>query len=108
MSIKVAIIFGGDSSEYAISEKSGRVVFKNLNKSEFEPYLVSITSKEWNAYDGDDKCTILKNDFSFQKSDGAIIKFDVVFNAIHGTPGEDGIIQGYFDMLKIPYNNSGV
>lgn len=103
----VAVVFGGDSSEYIISEKSAKVVHKNLAEGKYKPYLVEITEKKWSVIIKGLKIPVSKDDFSFIL-DGVKHNFDVVFNAIHGTPGENGKIQGYFDLLGIPYNNSGV
>ena len=108
MPLNVAVIFGGDSSEYVVSKKSGKVVYESLLDSEFKPYLVEITSKGWFSIDGEQKYPILKDDFTFIDSQGNKTRFAAVFNAIHGTPGEDGKIQGYFDLLGLPYNCSGV
>ena len=103
----VAIIFGGFSDERVISEKSASVVFKHLPKDQFRPVLVDIARDHWNAHIGEQIFPVDKNDFTVDAS-GETISFDIVFNAIHGTPGEDGKIQGYFDALGIPYNNCGV
>ncbi len=100
---KIAIICGGDSGEYEISMKSARVVQKHLNRSKYEGYLVEIKGKDWFYKDEKgEKHHIDKNDFSLPM-DNDTLKFDGVFNAVHGTPGEDGKIQGYFDLLNIPY-----
>ena len=104
----VAIVFGGYSSEWVISELSAKVVLSHLNKNKYNPYLVHISKQGWDVLltDGS-KTRIDKNDFSFTES-GKKVVFDVVFNAIHGTPGEDGKLQGYFDMIEIPYTSPGV
>jgi len=100
---KIAIICGGDSGEYDISMKSARVVKDHLNRSKYEGYMVEIRGTEWSYKDEKgEKHFIDKNDFSLSLGNGTM-KFDGVFNAIHGTPGEDGKIQGYFDLLNIPY-----
>ena len=103
----VAIIFGGDSSEFIVSEKSAKVVYENLKNGKYTPFLVEIKKEGWYAIINNVKIPILKNNFSFIK-DGNNIIFDAVFNVIHGTPGENGKIQGYFDLLGIPYNNSSL
>jgi len=103
----IAIIFGGFSGERAISEKSAQVVAKYLNPEKFESFLIDIDVKLWQAVVDVERFDINKDDFSFQLGDRKVV-FDGVFNAIHGTPGEDGKIQGYFDLLGIPYNNCGV
>ena len=104
----IAIVFGGYSSEWVISELSANVVFKHLDKSKYDSYMVNISKQSWDVLlpDGS-KSSIDRNDFSFMEK-GDSKKFDVVFNAIHGTPGEDGKLQGYFDMIGIPYTSPGV
>ena len=103
----IAIIFGGFSGERAISEKSALLVKKYLSDSLYDSILVDIDLTNWDAIIDGQRFPIDKNDFSFNFSDKRI-SFDGVFSAIHGTPGEDGKIQGYFDVLGIPYNNCGV
>lgn len=99
---KVAIIMGGYSSEYQISITSGNVVFHNLDRQKFEPYRVLILEDRWVYLDeNNDEFPVDKGDFSVFY-EGKKIVFDVVFNAIHGTPGEDGLMQAYFELLKIP------
>ena len=102
---KVAVIEGGYSKENAISIKSAKTVFDNLDRTKFEPTRVLIDEKEWTAYDDGGRYSIDKNDFSYVKS-GTKYNFDYAFIVIHGTPGEDGKLQGYLDMLGIPYNTS--
>lgn len=98
----VAIIMGGYSSEYKISLTSGNVVFNNINRSKFNPYRIHIFKEKWVYVDENDtEFPIDKNDFSVTVN-GTKINFDVVFNAIHGTPGEDGLMQAYFELLNIP------
>lgn len=93
---------GGYSSEYQISITSGNVVFQNLDREKYQPYRVVISSESWFYLDENNlEHLIDKNDFSV-KLENEKIKFDVVFNAIHGTPGEDGLMQAYFQLLKIP------
>ena len=100
--IKVGIIMGGYSSEYAISITSGNVVFQNLDRQKFEPYRLLILKDRWVYLDEQNhEFPIDKGDFSVNYY-GKKIVFDVVFNAIHGTPGEDGLMQAYFELLKIP------
>ena len=102
---KVAIIEGGYSKEKAISIKSAKTVFDNLDRTKFEPIRVLIDEKEWTAYDDGGRYSIDKNNFSYVKS-GTKYNFDYAFIVIHGTPGEDGKLQGYLDMVGIPYNTS--
>ena len=102
---KVAVIEGGYSSEKAVSIKSAQAVFHHLDRSKFEPTRVLIDKHEWTAYDEDGRYPIDKNDFSFTKN-GTKQHFDYAFIVIHGTPGEDGKLQGYLDMVGVPYNTS--
>jgi len=98
---------GGFSPEYEVSIKSGEVVYQNLSKIKFEPYRVLITREKWVVLDQEDQeYPIDRSDFSFRKN-GEHIIFDVVFNAIHGSPGEDGPLAGYFDLVQIPQTASG-
>jgi D-alanine-D-alanine ligase len=102
MKKKVAIIMGGYSSEYKISLKSGNVVYTYLNKAKFESYRIHIFRDKWVYVDEKEReYPVNKDDFSV-KINGRTIKFDCVFNAIHGTPGEDGLMQAYFELLNIP------
>ena len=101
----IAIIMGGFSSEYKISLKSGTVVYEHLNKNKYNAYRVHIRKEFWMAYDEHDKPhTINKHDFSIE-IDGEHITFDCVFNAIHGSPGEDGYMQAYLELLNIPHTS---
>ncbi|MCP4553380.1 MAG: D-alanine--D-alanine ligase [Bacteroidetes bacterium] len=108
MKKNVAIIAGGDSGEYEISIGSATVVYKNLDNTKYNPYLIIIKGQDWFYLDEDnEKFIIDKADFSLF-IDGSKLLFDVIFNVIHGRPGENGIIQGYFDLLEIPYTSSGL
>lgn len=102
---KVAIIMGGYSSEYQISLKSGNVVYQFLDQNLYKGYRIHIFKEKW-VYvdDNDNEFLIDKNDFSVTVT-GEKINFDVVFNAIHGTPGEDGLMQAYFELLGIPQSS---
>jgi D-alanine-D-alanine ligase len=102
---KAAVIEGGYSKEKAISIKSAKTVFDNLDRNKFAPVRVLIDEHEWTAYDDDGKYPIDKNDFSFIKNN-LKVKFEYAFIVIHGTPGEDGKLQGYLDMVGVPYNTS--
>jgi len=102
----VAIVCGGDSGEYEISVQSGNVVSKFLDKEKFRPFVIYIKGKDWFFKPSEDVVIAIdKNDFSLSVGGEKVI-FDVVFNALHGTPGEDGKLLGYFDMLGIPYTSS--
>lgn len=106
MKKNIAVVAGGFSGEYGISIKSANVVMASIDSELFKPYLIIIDKMGWYyiAQSGN-QYPIDINDFSL-KLDGAIIRFDCVFIAIHGTPGEDGKLQGYFEMLGIPFTSS--
>ncbi|MDH3698761.1 MAG: D-alanine--D-alanine ligase [Flavobacteriaceae bacterium] len=107
MKKNIAIIMGGYSSEYDISIKSGNVVARNLNKELYEVYRVIISKGSWYVDLGQgDSAPINRHDFSFTLGQDTI-HFDCVFNAIHGTPGEDGLMQAYFELLGIPQTSCG-
>ena len=108
MKKNIAVITGGEASEVGISLKSADVVCKHLNKDKYNVFKVVIEGNDWIVERQNPiKLKIDKNDFSFT-IEGHKITFDCVFMALHGTPAEDGKLQGYFDMLKIPYNACGV
>ena len=96
---------GGYSSEYEISLQSGQVVFETLNPEKYEAYRIHVFKDKWVYVDTKDaEFPVDKNDFSVIV-DGKKITFDCVFNAIHGTPGEDGFMQGYLELLNIPHTS---
>jgi D-alanine-D-alanine ligase len=101
----IAIIMGGYSSEFEISLKSGNVVYQYLDKTKFNGFRIHILKEKW-VYvdDNNNEYPIDKNDFSVTV-DGNKIKFDAVFNAIHGTPGEDGLMQAYFNLIHLPQSS---
>src|SRR6201996_1942870 len=104
MSIKnIALIAGGFTGEYEVSINSARNIAANLDPAKFKVYTILITRADWFYDTGNEHISIDKNDFSLTLN-GEKIKFDFAFITIHGTPGEDGKLQGYFDMLSIPYN----
>jgi len=104
----IAIVCGGDSGEFDVSMNSGKVVLGNLDKDKYQGYLVLITKKKWVVlFDDDSEAKIDRNDFSFIVGENKVV-FDAVFNAIHGSPGENGLLNGYFDLLDIPYTSSGL
>lgn len=101
----IAIIMGGYSSEFKISITSGNVVYQFLDKSKFKGYRIHILKEKWVYVDNENyEFPIDKNDFSVL-IDNARINFDAIFNAIHGTPGEDGLMQAYFELLGIPQSS---
>lgn len=96
---------GGYSSEYQISLKSGNVVYQFLDQNLYKGYRIHILKDKWVYVDEqDNEFPIDRNDFSVTVN-GEKITFDVVFNAIHGTPGEDGLMQAYFELLGIPQSS---
>lgn len=104
----IAVLTGGNSSEFYISLKSAETVVQSINKDRYDVYLVQIKGKEWTLMN-DFNCGIVidKSDFSFTNN-GQKHRFDCVFSAIHGTPGEDGLLQAYFELQGIPIAGSGV
>jgi D-alanine-D-alanine ligase len=103
----IALVAGGDSGEYIISVNSASVISKNLPSDLFEVFTIMIKGSNWIYINenGQEK-QVDKNDFSILW-DGEKVNFDCALITIHGSPGEDGKLQGYFDMLKIPYTTSG-
>lgn len=102
MKKNIAIIMGGYSGEYKISLKSGGVVYKFLDSEKFNSYRIHIFMEKWVYVDEKNiEHPVNKNDFSIMDK-GQKIVFDCVFNAIHGSPGEDGLMQSYFELLQIP------
>ena len=97
---------GGYSSEVGISLKSGNVVYKHLNKEKYNPYRVHILKDKWVMVDdNENEHPINKHDFSAE-IDGTKITFDAVFNAIHGTPGENGVILAYFNLIGLKHTSA--
>ena len=98
----IALIYGGYSGEALISKKSAMNILPYFDSSH-EIYLIEISKSGW--YYEPDHIPVDKNDFSIQLK-GKKIRFDVAYIMVHGTPGEDGILQAYFDMVGIPYTTS--
>ncbi len=105
MKKKIAIVAGGDSGEYGISIKSGSVVRNTIDPEKFDAFLIQIKGKDWFFEKDGQKYQINKNDFSLSFENETIC-FDAVFCAIHGTPGENGKLPAYFEMLNIPCTSS--
>lgn len=102
MKKNIAIIMGGYSSEYEISLKSGNVVFETLDQTKYTPYRIHVFKNKWVYVDTNGKeFPVDKNNFSVTVNHSKIT-FQCVFNAIHGSPGEDGYMQAYFKLLNIP------
>ncbi len=99
---------GGYSSEYEISLKSGNVVFETLDTSKYNVYRIHIFKNKWVYVDKHDvEFSVNKNDFSVRIGNDKTT-FDCVFNAIHGSPGEDGFMQAYLELLNIPHTSCGM
>ncbi|MDR9456543.1 MAG: D-alanine--D-alanine ligase [Salegentibacter sp.] len=107
MKKKIAIAMGGYSSEYHISINSGNMVYKHLNREIYDPYRVHILQNGWSVIDeNDNPYPINKNDFTVKIGEKTI-SFDCVFNTIHGTPGENGLLQAYLELVGIPQTTCG-
>lgn len=104
----IAVIAGGDSSEFVVSVNSGVNVFNAIDAQKYTPWLIHMKGGDWIVLKDDAKiANIDKSDFSFVL-DNRKVTFQFAYITIHGTPGEDGILQGYFDLLKIPYSTCDV
>lgn len=108
MKKKIAIIAGGNSSEVIVSLKSAQGIYSFIDKKTYEVYIVTLIEKKWSVkLEDETEVDIDKNDFSFILN-GEKILFDFAYITIHGTPGENGILQGYFDLIGLPYSCCGV
>lgn len=102
----IGIIMGGYSAEFEVSMSSGQVVYESLQESSYRLFRIIIERDNWHALDKDgNRYPIQSDDFSFVLRDEKI-NFDGIFNAVHGHPGEDGPLAGYFEMLRLPYSSS--
>ncbi len=100
----VAVVMGGYSDEYVVSLKSGQLIYDSLDRDLYNVYKVVILKDEWYFLgENDQKYAINKGDFSVTLDNGETLKFDVCFNIIHGTPGENGILQAYWDAIGQKY-----
>lgn len=104
----IAIVCGGDSSEHDVSLRSAQGLYSFFDKEKYDLYIVDIKGQDWhvNLPDGS-TAPIDRNDFSFRYNEKTII-VDYAYITIHGTPGENGVLQGYFDLVHVPYSTSGV
>ena len=104
----IAIVCGGDSSEHDVSLRSAKGLYSFFDKERYNVYIVDIKGQDWHVelHDGT-TAKIDRNDFSF-KENGKTVLFDYAYITIHGTPGENGILQGYFELIQLPYSTSGV
>lgn len=104
----IAIIAGGDSSEIVVAEKSAQGIYSFIDGEKYNRYIVIITKNSWHVKLSEEVfCDIDKNDFSFTR-EGEKVKFDFAYITIHGTPGENGILQGYFELIGMPYSTTNV
>lgn len=104
--MNVAVVMGGYSDESVISLRSGQLILNNLNKDKYQVFEVHILNEGWYVKMEDKKLPINRADFSFENN-GNSIKFDVAVNTIHGTPGEDGHLQSYWELIDLPYTGCG-
>lgn len=104
----IAIVCGGDSSEHDVSLRSAQGLYSFFDKDRYDIYIVDIKGQDWHVdFQNGETTPIDKNDFSFVK-DGRVVEFDYAYITIHGQPGENGPMQGYFDLIHVPYSTSGV
>lgn len=105
----IAIVCGGDSSEHDVSLRSAEGLYSFFDKERYHIHIVDMRGRDWHVQlAGGRQAQIDKNDFSFIGEDGERVVIDYAYITIHGTPGENGILQGYFDLLRIPYSTSNV
>ncbi|MDR2413664.1 MAG: D-alanine--D-alanine ligase [Odoribacteraceae bacterium] len=98
----VAVIAGGNSQEHEVSIQSGNHIYELLDEKKYNKFLVVIKGADWHVVEGARRYPVDKNDFSFSR-EGARIAFDFAYITVHGDPGENGLLQGYLDMLGIPH-----
>ena len=104
----IAIVCGGDSSEHDVSMRSAQGIYSFFDKERYNVYIVDVKGQDWHVQlTNNTTAQIDKNDFTFV-CDGKVVEFDYAYITIHGTPGENGLMQGYFDLLHVPYSTSGV
>lgn len=104
----IAIVCGGDSSEHDVSMNSAQGLYSFFDKERYNVYIVDVEGSNWHVnFEDGTTAPIDRNDFSFVK-DGKAVVFDYAYITIHGTPGENGLMQGYFELVKVPYSTSGV
>jgi D-alanine-D-alanine ligase len=108
MKKNIAVVYGGDSSEFVVSVKSSKNVYESIDPNIYNVWKVQLKGLDWDVFEDDQiVAPVDKSDFSFIRN-GEKIKFDFAYITIHGTPGEDGKLQGYFELVKIPYSTCGV
>ena len=104
----IAIVCGGDSSEHDVSMNSANGLYSFFDKERYNVYIVDVEEQNWHVnFEDGTTAPVDRNDFSFVK-DGKAVVFDYAYITIHGTPGENGLMQGYFELIGVPYSTSGV
>jgi len=104
----IAIVCGGDSSEHDVSLRSAEGLYSFFDKERYNVYIVDVKAQDWHvAFPNGDTAPIDRKDFSFVYN-GKLTVFDYAYITIHGQPGENGVMQGYFDLIDLPYSTSGV
>ncbi len=105
----IAIVCGGDSSEHDVSMRSAQGLYSFFDKDRYNVYIVDVKGNDWHVeLEDGNVAPIDRNDFSVIGENGKAVIFDYAYITIHGTPGENGILQGYFDLIHLPYSTSGV
>ncbi len=104
----IAIVAGGDSSENPVSLRSAATILENMDKERYEPYIVEIEGKKWQVHVKEGVTVpVDRNDFSFTYNDNRKV-FDYAYITIHGTPGENGVFEGYLRLMRIPFSTCDV
>ncbi|KAK3503316.1 D-ala D-ala ligase C-terminus-domain-containing protein [Neurospora crassa] len=107
----IAVVVGGYSGEYDVSISTGNAIYANVDRAKYNLYKIVIPRNPkagwYHLTDNDKQIPVDRNDFSVTISTGEKIQFDLAYISIHGNPGENGVLQGYFDMLGLPYTSCG-
>lgn len=105
---RIAIVCGGDSSEHDVSMRSGAGLYSFFDRERYDVKIVETRGLDWQVHlDDNRRAPIDRNDFTYEQN-GVKEHFDYVYITVHGAPGENGVLQGYFELLHIPYSTSGV
>lgn len=107
MKKNIVVIAGGNSSEYEVSIQSGNHIFEEIDGERYHKYLMILKGRDWHIEMDGKKYPVDKNDFSFDR-EGEKVSFDFAYITIHGVPGENGMLQGYLDMMNVPYSTCSV
>ncbi len=109
MKKRIAIVCGGDSSEHDVSMRSGAGLYSFFDKERYDVKIVETRGLDWQVHlDEEKRASVDLNDFSYVNAEGKKDGFDYIYITVHGAPGENGVLQGYFELLHIPYSTSGV